>query len=106
MKPTVEFDPPLLHTIARRALDNLAALYADAPHPPAFVSHARPYLDAMLTLDTCHDNYFADSGDTIVMYALSNLTQWRGEMARVTKKQLREHLKLFREKKAARALFF
>lgn len=51
--------------------------------------YARPYVDAMLTLNSVSDNYFYDSGDSIVRYALSNLTGWRGETARRVKAELK-----------------
>ena len=97
IQPSVEFDPPLLHVIARRISDHFATKYSDAKRFPAFVAHARPYLDAMRTLDTCHDHYGFDSGESIVCYALSNLASWRGEFARHTKSQLREHLARYAE---------
>lgn len=54
---------------------------------------AVPYLDAMLTLDSINDKYFADSADSIVLYFLSNATTWRGETARRIKAELNALLK-------------
>lgn len=54
--------------------------------------YARPYVDAMLSLDKITDNYYADSADMIVRYALSNLSTWRGETARRVKAELKSLL--------------
>ena len=54
---------------------------------------AVPYLDAMRELETVRDKYFADTGDSIVRYFLSNATTWRGETARRIKKELTAILK-------------
>ena len=54
---------------------------------------AVPYLDAMGTLDKLTDSYGMDSARSIVLYALSNLTTWRGETARRIKLELNTMLK-------------
>lgn len=51
---------------------------------------AVPYLDAMKTLDSINDNYFFDSGKSIVLYFLANAGTWRGETARRIKKELKQ----------------
>ena len=43
---------------------------------------AVPYLDAMKTLNSINDNYFFDSGKSIVLYFLANAGTWKGETAR------------------------
>ena len=50
---------------------------------------ARPYLDAMRTLDSINDNYGFDSAKSIVRYFLANASTWRGETARNIKKELK-----------------
>jgi len=50
---------------------------------------AKPYLDAMSTLNSVDDNYYQDSGKSIVAYFLSNAGQWRGETAKRVKKELK-----------------
>lgn len=55
--------------------------------------YAVPYLDAMATLDSINDNYYFDSGKSIVMYFLGNASTWRGEKAREIKKELKAMLK-------------
>ena len=54
---------------------------------------AKPYLEAMTTLQSVKDMYFADSGTSIVAYFLSNATSWRGEVAREVKKELNKRIK-------------
>jgi len=54
---------------------------------------AVPYLDAMQTLDSIKDNYYMDSGDSIVRYFLANAGTWRGDVARRIKKELNAMLK-------------
>ena len=51
---------------------------------------AVPYLEAMETLNSIEDNYVYDSGESIVLYFLSNASTWRGEVARRIKKELKE----------------
>lgn len=51
--------------------------------------YAQPYLEAMLTLDSVNDYYYADSGKSIVLYFLSNASSFRGEAARRIKAELK-----------------
>lgn len=53
---------------------------------------AKPYLEAMLTLDSIDDNYMMDSGRSIVAYFLSNASQWKGENAKRIKAELKKML--------------
>ena len=55
--------------------------------------YAEPYLEAMQSLNTINDNYYLDSGKSIVLYFLSNANTWRGEDARRIKAELKEMLK-------------
>lgn len=50
---------------------------------------AKPYLDAMSSLDSINDDYGLDSGKSIVLYFLSNAQGWKGEKAREIKKELK-----------------
>jgi len=54
--------------------------------------YAKPYVDAMASLNDISDNYYYDSADSIVRYALSNLGTWRGEKAREIKAELKAML--------------
>lgn len=51
---------------------------------------AKPYLDAMTTLDKVTDNYVMDSGKSIILYFLSNATTWRGDTAKRIKAELKK----------------
>lgn len=55
--------------------------------------YAEPYLEAMESLNTIDDNYYLDSGKSVVLYFLSNANTWRGEDARRIKAELKEMLK-------------
>jgi hypothetical protein len=49
---------------------------------------ARPYLNAMYSLQDINDVYGADSGKSIILYFIANATTWRGETA----KKIKAHL--------------
>lgn len=49
---------------------------------------ARPYLDAMHSLDKITDHYMLDSGQSVVAYFLANANTWRGPTAKTIKKEL------------------
>ena len=51
---------------------------------------AKPYLDAMSTMDQIQDNYGLDPGSQIVNYFLANANTWRGPVARDVKKELKQ----------------
>lgn len=50
---------------------------------------AKPYLEAMGSLDSIEDNYINDSGRSVVLYFLSNASTWRGEVAKRVKAELK-----------------
>lgn len=52
--------------------------------------YAEPYLGAMQSLDSINDNYYFDSGKSIVLYFLGNANTWRGEDARRIKTELKQ----------------
>lgn len=54
---------------------------------------AKPYLAAMTQMQTVNDNYGMDSGKSIVLYFLSNATTWKGDIARIVKKELNKRVK-------------
>lgn len=54
---------------------------------------AVPYLSAMATLNSVNDTYGCDDGRSVVAYALANMAQFRGEVAREVKKELNRRLK-------------
>lgn len=53
---------------------------------------ARPYLDAMLRLNSIDEMYGYDTGRSVVNYFLANATTWRGEDARRIKSELKQML--------------
>jgi hypothetical protein len=54
---------------------------------------AVPYLQAMETMNSVNDNYGLDDGKSIVRYFLSNATTWKGDIARIVKKELNKRVK-------------
>lgn len=54
---------------------------------------AVPYLEAMKQLDSIHEDYYADSAESVVLYFLANAQTWRGEDARRIKAELKAILK-------------
>ena len=53
---------------------------------------AKPYLDAMRSLEGTSDSYGCDSGESVVRYFLANAGTWRGETARRVKAELKAML--------------
>jgi hypothetical protein len=53
---------------------------------------AVPYLEAMGTMTSIEENYYYDSGDSVVRYFLANANTWRGEKAREIKAELKAML--------------
>jgi len=47
----------------------------------------------MKSLESLSERYYEDSAESIVMYALANLTSWRGDTARRIKAELNAMLK-------------
>jgi hypothetical protein len=54
---------------------------------------ARPYLEAMFSLNAINDNYGFDTGRSIVIYFLGNATTWKGDLAKAVKAELKARLK-------------
>lgn len=54
---------------------------------------AKPYLDAMMSMDKVTDSYGYDSGASIVLYFLGNATGFRGPDAKRIKAELKAMLK-------------
>jgi len=50
---------------------------------------AKPYLDAMSSLESVNDNYGWDSGKSVVIYFLCNANTWKGETAKRIKSELK-----------------
>ena len=54
---------------------------------------ARPYLDAMQSLNDINDHYLYDNATSVVLYFLSNAASWRGEVAKRIKLELKAMVK-------------
>ena len=54
---------------------------------------AKPYAEALLSLESIHHSYGLDSGRSIVAYFLSNASTWRGDVAKRVKKELKDMIK-------------
>jgi hypothetical protein len=77
-----------LHVIAG---DIRAAAREARPGVP-WVTYSAPYVTALAALRTVDDYYGQDDGRMTVTYLLSNLSGWRGAIAREIKAELRAHL--------------
>lgn len=55
--------------------------------------HAEPYLEAMSNLEKMDDKYGVETGNSIVLYFLSNAQNWHGDVARRVKAELKTMLK-------------
>jgi len=53
---------------------------------------AKPYLDAMMTMDSIDDKYGFDDGEMIVRYFLANASTFRGNDAKILKAELKNIL--------------
>jgi len=52
-----------------------------------------PYLDALRQMDSADDVYGVESGKSIIAYALSNMTSYKGPTARAVKAELKSRMK-------------
>lgn len=50
---------------------------------------AKPYLEAMLSLNSISDRFYMDSAESVVRYFLANASSWRGEKAKAIKAELK-----------------
>lgn len=72
--------------MARPIYEIANEIYADWKKP---YFGAIPYLEAMTTLTDIKDNYFYDTGKSVVLYFLANASAWRGETAKRIKAELK-----------------
>lgn len=79
-----------IHTIAREILQDWKNPYFAA----------KPYIGAMLTLNTLKDKYLCEDASTMILYFLSNASTWRGETARRIKKELNQMISKGNHKEA------
>lgn len=55
-------------------------------------AYAKPYVDALKSCVNITDDYGVEDAGTVVLYLLSNLTAWRGDVARRVKAELKAML--------------
>lgn len=79
----MQTEPPALYIIARRIRSDWKNINFAA----------RPYLDAMTSLNSVNDAYGFDSGRSIVRYFLCNASSWRGPVAKEIKATLKSLIK-------------
>jgi hypothetical protein len=84
-------DPQDLVDLPRMTLSQIAGLVYDDWKNVNYA--AKPYLEAMSTLQNVSDMYMMDPGSSIVAYFLGNATSWRGEVAKAVKKELQRRIK-------------
>lgn len=74
-----------------RDLRDIATIISREWKKPYF--GAVPYLQAMDHLRDIKDNYFLDSGESIVSYFLCNANTWKGPIAKAVKNELKRRIK-------------
>lgn len=80
-----------MKNLSSLSLSDLASLIVNDWKKVHFA--ARPYLDAMFSLNSVNDNYGFDTGRSIVIYFLGNATSWKGDVAKAVKAELKARLK-------------
>jgi hypothetical protein len=53
---------------------------------------AKPYLNALFSLESINDNYHEDTAKSVVRYFLGNAQTWRGDVAKRIKSELKDML--------------
>lgn len=73
--------------VTHRPLSTIALEIAgDWKNPSVY---ALPYLTAMHSLNSIHNNYYCDDAKSVVLYFLSNAGTWRGDVAKRIKAELK-----------------
>ena len=62
-------------------------------------AYAKPYLEAMMSINSINDMYIADTAYSIVAYFLSNAGAMRGEIVREVKAELKRRMKEYEKAK-------
>lgn len=87
-------DPRLARLTTMNLSDIASLIYDDHRVQRRQVGYAaKPYLEAMSTLQHIGDMYMQDTGSSVVAYLLGNLTSWKGDVARAVKKELNRRLR-------------
>jgi predicted RNA-binding Zn-ribbon protein involved in translation (DUF1610 family) len=84
-------DPELIAKLSKMSLSEIAQIIRKDWKNVNYA--AKPYLDAMSSLDSVNDDFGQDSGRSIVAYFLSNANSWKGETAKAVKKELNKRIK-------------
>jgi hypothetical protein len=72
-------------------MQSISAIAREIKREWANVNYAaKPYLNAMLSIDSPNDSYGLDSARSIVAYFLSNASSYRGNNAKVHKRALKK----------------
>jgi hypothetical protein len=77
-----------------RPLNELAEIIFKDGRGKSWFNIAKHYVEPMFSMTDAKQNYYHDSGTSVVLYALSNLQYWRGDVAKQVKLELKQHLKL------------
>jgi hypothetical protein len=77
-----------------RDLSELARIIYSEGRGKSWFNIAKHYVEPMLSMTDASEDYFYDSGTSVVLYALANLQYWKGETAKQVKLELKQHLKL------------
>lgn len=84
-------DMDALKDLPRMTLSQIASLIYQDWKNVNFA--ARPYLEAMSSLQNVSDMYMQESGTSIVAYWLSNASSYKGEVAKAIKKELQRRIR-------------
>lgn len=76
---------PLTRPIREIAAEIKADFHAKGK--PVYWS-AAPYVQAMFSLETMQDHFYEDDAASVLTYAVSNLSTWRGETAKRVKAEI------------------
>jgi hypothetical protein len=79
---------------APRELNELARIIYSEGRGKSWFNIAKHYVEPMLSMVDATEDYYYDSGTSVVLYALSNLQYWRGDVAKQVKLEMKQHLKL------------
>jgi hypothetical protein len=78
---------PTVDKLEGKSLNELAYIIIEDWRPVNYA--AKPYLEAMTSLDSIQDNFGADTGYSVVAYFLSNANTWKGDVARTIKEKIK-----------------
>lgn len=77
-----------------RPLNELAEIIYKEGRGKSWFNIAKHYVEPMFDMVDATEDYYYDSGTSVVLYALSNLQYWRGDVAKQVKLEMKQHLKL------------